>query len=63
MEAAGDREIRAERFFEAPRERVCQAFTDPELIPQWWGPRSTTTTVDKLEVEPGGAWRFVQRHG
>lgn len=60
--ASGDREIHAERWFDASRERVWQAFTDPELIPQWWGPRSTTTTVDKMEVQPGGAWRFLHRN-
>jgi uncharacterized protein YndB with AHSA1/START domain len=58
---AGDHEIHAERWFDAPRERVWQAFTDPELIPQWWGLRSTTTIVDELELHPGGKWRFVQR--
>jgi len=54
-----DREIVTERVFDAPRERVYAAFTDPELIPEWWGPRKTTTTVDVMDVRPGGAWRFV----
>jgi uncharacterized protein YndB with AHSA1/START domain len=54
-----EREIRVERFFEAPRERVFATFTAPELIPQWWGPRSTTTVVDQMDVRPGGAWRFL----
>ena len=54
-----DREIVSERVFDAPRDRVFAAFTDPELVPQWWGPRSTTTTVDVMDVRPGGAWRFV----
>jgi uncharacterized protein YndB with AHSA1/START domain len=58
---SGDREINAERWFDAPRDRVWQAFTDPELIPQWWGPRETSTVVDTLELTPGGAWRFVER--
>lgn len=40
-----DREIVTEREFDAPRDRVFAAFTDPELIPEWWGPRSVTTTV------------------
>ena len=31
------------------------------LIPQWWGPARFTTTIDKLDVRPGGSWRFVQR--
>jgi uncharacterized protein YndB with AHSA1/START domain len=58
---SGAREIHAERFFDASRERVWQAFTDPKLIPQWWGQRSTTTIVETMEVRPGGRWRFVQR--
>jgi uncharacterized protein YndB with AHSA1/START domain len=55
-----EREIRTERVFDAPRERVFAAFTDPDLIPQWWGLRSTTTRVDEMEVRAGGAWRFVE---
>jgi len=57
-----DREVITERVFDAPRDRVYAAFTDPELIPQWWGRRRTTTLVDKLDVRPGGAWRFVERN-
>jgi uncharacterized protein YndB with AHSA1/START domain len=54
-----DREIRIERIFDAPRERVFALWTDPALIPEWWGPRGTTTVVDQADVRPGGAWRFV----
>jgi uncharacterized protein YndB with AHSA1/START domain len=54
-----DREILSERVFDAPRERVFAAYTDPELIPQWWGPRRMTTVVDRMDVRPGGSWRFV----
>ena len=57
--ASGDREIVTERVFDAPRERVFQAFTDPELIPQWWGRREDTTTIDKFDPREGGEWRFV----
>ena len=57
--AEGDREIVSERVFNASRERVFQAFVDPELIPQWWGRREDTMTVDKLDVREGGDWRFV----
>ena len=53
-----DREIVTERTFDAPRERIWEAFTDPELIPQWWGPRKYTTVVDVMDVRRGGAWRF-----
>ena len=58
----GDREIVTERVFHAPRERVFQAYADPELIPQWWGPRAGTTVVDKMDVRVGGDWRFVIEH-
>jgi uncharacterized protein YndB with AHSA1/START domain len=57
----GEREIRVERVFDAPRERVFAAYTDPELIPQWWGPRGTTTVVAELDARAGGRWRFVGR--
>jgi uncharacterized protein YndB with AHSA1/START domain len=56
-----DREIRAERVFDAPRERVFATYTDPELVPEWWGPRGTTTIVDVMDVRAGGSWRFVAR--
>jgi uncharacterized protein YndB with AHSA1/START domain len=56
-----DREIHIERVFDAPRERVFGAYTDPKLIPEWWGPRDTTTVVDQMDVRPGGSWRFVMR--
>jgi len=51
-----DREIHVERMFDARRDRVFAAFTDPKLIPEWWGP---TTVVDQMDVRPGGSWRFV----
>ena len=54
-----DLEIRMVREFDAPRELVFNAFLDPDLIPRWWGPRNTTTVVDKLEARPGGKWRFI----
>ena len=56
-----DREIHIERVFEAPRDRVFAVYTDPALIPEWWGPRGTTTIVDKMDVRTGGDWRFVAR--
>ena len=55
------REIVMIRVFDAPREAVFKAYTNPNLIPRWWGPKSLTTSIDKMEVRPGGAWRFVQR--
>ena len=57
-----DREIRIERVFDAPRERVFGVYTDPELVSEWWGPRGTTTHVDVMEPRTGGSWRFVCRN-
>lgn len=59
VEAVGEREIKAERTFNAPREKVYKAMTDPELIPKWWGPHGTTTRVEEMNVEPGGRWHYV----
>jgi uncharacterized protein YndB with AHSA1/START domain len=56
-----EREIHVERIFDAPRDRVFAAYTDPELIPQWWGPRRTTTIVEEMDPRTGGAWRFLMR--
>ena len=57
-----DREIHIERVFDAPRDQVFSVFTDPELIPEWWGPRGTTTVVDEMDVRTGGRWRFIMRN-
>jgi uncharacterized protein YndB with AHSA1/START domain len=48
-----------ERTFDAPRTQVWKAFTDPEIIPQWWGRHGTTTTVVEMDVRPGGKWKYV----
>ncbi len=57
----GKQEIVVTREFDAPRELVFKACTDPALVSQWWGPRYLTTEVDKMEVRPGGQWRFINR--
>ena len=56
-----DREIRMSRIFNAPRDLVFKVMTDPTTVPQWWGPRATTTVVEQMDMRPGGQWRFVQR--
>lgn len=48
-----------ERVFDAPRELVWKVLTDPNSIPQWWGPKSLTTAVDKMDMKPGGVWRYI----
>jgi uncharacterized protein YndB with AHSA1/START domain len=57
----GDRQIRTERVFDAPRERVWRAHTEPDQIARWWG-RGNRLVVERMEVERGGHWRFVE-HG
>jgi uncharacterized protein YndB with AHSA1/START domain len=57
-----DREIVLSRTFDAPRELVFRAFTDPAHLPQWWGPRGFTVTVQEIDIRPGGVWRFMM-HG
>ncbi len=46
--------------FDAPRDLVYKIYTDPNLIPEWWGPRNLTTKVEKMELRPGGIWRYIQ---
>jgi uncharacterized protein YndB with AHSA1/START domain len=57
-----DREIHIERIFNAPRDRVWRAMTDPALVAQWWG-RGNTLVVEKFELTRGGHWRFVEQSG
>jgi uncharacterized protein YndB with AHSA1/START domain len=59
-----DREIRIERIFDASRDRVWRAFTDPEQLAQWWG-RGNKVVVERMEVKKGGHWRYVEHsdHG
>ncbi len=57
-----DREIIIARTFDAPRELVWEAWTNPKHIVQWWGPKGFTTTIEKMDVRPGGIWKQVM-HG
>src|SRR5579871_6386913 len=57
----GKQEMTITREFDAPRELVFRAITDPELLPQWWGPRYLSTKIDKMDVRSGGQWRYIQR--
>ncbi len=49
------------REFDAPRELLFRAHTDPELLVQWLGPRRLSTSVDRLDARHGGTWRFIHR--
>ena len=60
LSTPSDREIRVERIFDAPRTHVFSVWTDPQLIPEWWG---DGTVVEQMDVRPGGAWRFRTAYG
>jgi uncharacterized protein YndB with AHSA1/START domain len=62
LEPNDDRTIAATRIFNAPRELVWQAWTDPQHVVHWWGPRGFTNTIHKMDVRPGGVWRLTM-HG
>lgn len=57
----GQPEVTITCLLAADGEQVFKVLTDPELIPQWWGPASLTTTVEKMDVRSGGEWRFIQQ--
>jgi len=53
-------EIRVERVFDAPRDHVFSIWTNPDLIPEWWG---DGTVVELMDVRPGGTYRFRTNFG
>jgi uncharacterized protein YndB with AHSA1/START domain len=57
-----DREVVCSRLFDAPREEVFRAFTDPDRLKHWWGPNGFTNTFDRFDLRPDGVWTFVM-HG
>jgi uncharacterized protein YndB with AHSA1/START domain len=61
LRLTSEREIRIERVFEAPRELVWRAFTEPQLIAQWYC-RGNFVVVERFDPVRGGHWRFVE-HG
>lgn len=54
-------DITISRVIDAPLERVFDAWTNPESLAQWWGPQGFTTTTERIDVRPGGAWQYVMR--
>jgi uncharacterized protein YndB with AHSA1/START domain len=58
----GRQDVVFKKTFDAPRDVVFRALTDPELIPNWWGPRKYETIVDRHEPRPGGQWRYINRN-
>ena len=58
----GERTVTLTRVFDAPRELVWRAWTEPKHLAQWFGPRGFTSSVPQLDVRVGGALRIVM-HG
>ncbi len=57
-----NQEVNFTRVLNAPRDLVWEAWTDPNQVVKWWGPNGFTTTIEKMDVRPGGVWKHVM-HG
>jgi uncharacterized protein YndB with AHSA1/START domain len=58
---SSDRELVLARLFDAPRVKVFRAWTEPELLKQWWAPLPWTTPHAEIDLRPGGVVRIVMR--
>lgn len=58
---SSERTLVITRIFDAPRRLVFKAWTEPEHLARWWGPRGHTTSVSEMDFRPGGAYRFRMR--
>jgi uncharacterized protein YndB with AHSA1/START domain len=58
---SNDRVLVVERVFDAPRALVFKAWTEPERLMQWWGPKGFKMTYCKMDLRPGGAYRYEMR--
>lgn len=56
------REVVIRRVFDAPRELVFEAWTNRDHVGRWWGPRGFTSTIQEMDVRPGGVFRLTM-HG
>ncbi len=59
--STADRDLVLTRIFDAPREVVFKAWTEPERLRRWWGPKGFTNPVCEVDVRPGGAIRIHMR--
>ncbi|WP_408009937.1 SRPBCC family protein [Pseudalkalibacillus sp. A8] len=57
-----DPEIVNTRIFDVSRERIFQAFNNPDHLAQWWGPKGFTNTFHEFDFSPDGVWRYTM-HG
>jgi uncharacterized protein YndB with AHSA1/START domain len=59
VETSGDSAVVMTRVFDAPRQLVFEAFSRPELLKRWFGPRGWTLAVCEVDLRVGGGFRFV----
>ncbi len=58
---SGTDELRITRVFDAPREHVWKAWTDPETVKRWWGPKDFTAPFSTIDLRPGGKYLNCMR--
>ncbi|MBU5349632.1 SRPBCC family protein [Paenibacillus lautus] len=58
----GENELIASREYEVPQELVFRAWTTPDLLARWWGPKGFKNTFHECDMRPGGTWKFTM-HG
>ena len=61
MSEAQNQEFVISRVFDAPREIVFAAFTDPERMKHWWGPKGFTVVKSEMDLRPGGIYHYCLR--
>jgi len=49
------------RVFDAPRDLVWKAFTEPQRLNEWWGPKGATVIKSKMDLRPGGSYHYAMR--
>jgi len=64
-DTAADQQVLITRIFEASRERVFQAWTDPDQVAQWYGPAQMDTPRDRVNIDlrVGGRWELTMVRG
>ncbi|WP_286228518.1 SRPBCC family protein [Neobacillus mesonae] len=55
------KEIIVKRVFNASRDLIWKAWTQPEHLKNWWGPKGFSITTSEFEMKPGGIWRFIMK--
>lgn len=59
MSPPAENEILSSRYLAHPRQRVFEAFSDPQQLTIWFGPKGFTSTFETFDFTPGGEWRFL----